>query len=320
MKNRGLPEKLELVGIGGCLLLAIFSPSFVRAQSSATEDWEKSAGGKMSFDVASVKEDPPFPVFAPGQNIPPSERIHSNFPLDSTDKYTPGGLLSTQNNFVRILIGFAYKLTNSENMSVVNLPNWTRNARFEIEARGPAAATKDQMRLMMQSLLADRFNLAMHWEDRSVPVFAMVLVKPGKLGPQLWVHSDDPPCAMTSSAERTPRGLPVTCGTDGVRGLPNCENQLAWRDVTMNDVADGIRSSIGDTERPVIDRTGLDGKYDFTLTWMPQFPPGMGSNCDTSSEPNLQVALQQQLGIKLESSTGVQHFLVIDHIEEPTPN
>lgn len=77
--------------------------------------------------------------------------------------------------------------------------------RFDIQARAEGNPGKDQMRLMMRSLLADRFKLAIHHETRQVPAFAIVLVKPGKTGPQLQLHPNDAPCPTTSSAQDSPQ-------------------------------------------------------------------------------------------------------------------
>ena len=95
-------------------------------------------------------------------------------------------------------IVFAYRLNGTAGTGAavrlfsraldLHVPDWVRNGRYDIEARAPGAATKDQMRLMMQSLLAERFKLTVHWETREAPVFALVEAKPGKLGPQLEPH------------------------------------------------------------------------------------------------------------------------------------
>lgn len=80
-------------------------------------------------------------------------------------------------------IGFGYKLTTAESVAANGqLPKWAKEERFDVEARAPSTTTKDQMRLMMQSLLADRFKLAVHWETHEGPVYALVLAKDGKMG------------------------------------------------------------------------------------------------------------------------------------------
>src|SRR5579863_4005111 len=147
------------------------------AQSPDVPDWQTAAGGKMAFEVASVK---PSKVFKP-----------PGFALDYGDAKTPGGRLSTSFPLLAY-ISFAYKLSPSEMRAAAldQLPKSIGTDLFEIEARGAGNPTKDQMRLMMQSLLADRFKLAVHFESREGPVFALTLVKPGQTGPKLRPHAE----------------------------------------------------------------------------------------------------------------------------------
>jgi uncharacterized protein (TIGR03435 family) len=147
---------------------------------------------------------------------------------------------------------------------------------FEIEARAPANATKDQMRLMMQALLAERFQLAVHFETPEVPVLAMILVKPGKPGPGLRPHSEGPSCDAPASQHI----FPATCYlagwqfADGVgRETLGSQRKGSGRDLTMADIA-GYLASWGSLDRPMIDRTGLTGEYDFTVLWKPD--PNIG--------------------------------------------
>ena len=97
-----------------------------------------------------------------------------------------------------------------------HLPKWADTDYFEIQARGPANATKDQMRLMMQSLLAERFQLAVHFETHEISVLAVALIKPGKPGPGLSPHDQGPPCHAPSS----PNLFPAVCGIVGQKLPP----------------------------------------------------------------------------------------------------
>ena len=117
------------------------------------------------------------------------------------------------------------------------LPKWATAERFDVEARAPQPTpTKDQMRLMMQSLLADRFKLTLHFDARQVSVFALVLAKPGKTGPELVPHPDDPPCAAPGSAQIDGWPAPV-CGAL-LTGRPTAGRwRFALRDVTMKELA-----------------------------------------------------------------------------------
>src|SRR5580693_6852032 len=162
--------------------LAVYLPAMF-GQSSATQapalpEWQIAAGSKMAFEVASVKRDP-------GPFRPPNFPVGGRFAADFS--------LTTY-------ITFAYKLSvTSDQMQsmIAHLPGWVATDRFDIQARAEGIPTKDQMRLMMQSLLADRFKLAVHFETQIVPVLALVLVKPGKTGPKLQPHSDGVPCEAT---------------------------------------------------------------------------------------------------------------------------
>ena len=107
---------------------------------------------------------------------------------------------------------FAYKLTSEQQAAVrtANCRNGRSTDRYDIQARATGNPTKDQYRLMMQALLADRFKLAIHYETKQIPVFALVLDKPGKLGPQLQPHPSDAPCSTAPPARGASSGLAAT--------------------------------------------------------------------------------------------------------------
>src|SRR5438874_504472 len=121
-------------------------------------DWQVAAGGKMAFDTASVTQN---------TTAPPAYRTFS-FPLGPGDVYIPnGGRFSAKNIPLYLYIYFAYKITdNQEQVLLPQLPRWVTTDRFDIQAKAEGNPTKDQMRLMMQALLADRFRLAVHHEMR----------------------------------------------------------------------------------------------------------------------------------------------------------
>ncbi len=166
----------------------------------------------MAFDVASVKEDKS------------DANPHANFPLTFADDHpSTGGLFAVVNFRLGSYIGFAYKLTPSQQQLVrAQLPKWATMESFDIEAKAQGNPTKDQMRLMMQSLLADRLKLAVHHETRQLPVFALVLVKPGKTGPQLRPHIDDPPCGAFALGDLKvgDDGWIMLCGSVGGTSYP----------------------------------------------------------------------------------------------------
>ena len=283
------------------------------ATDRPTPQWEIDAGGKMAFEVASVKRhayDPAAPFYIP----------HSNFPLDSSDVYKPtGGLLSSENRPVATYISFAYKLTGDE-ASHMKYPKWAIDEHFDIEARGPASATKDQMRLMMQSVLADRFKLVVHWENQQVPVFKVVLAKAGKPEPNLQPYSGDPCPYGTQPAQVNPK-LPFTpmCGQPGMRQLPDSEFEVVARSIPIQQLVATLSRWAGTgIDRPLVDGTGLTGSFDYLLTFAPDMP---GAPVQSAAQgPTFIEALRDQLGLKLEPATAQLPFLILDHIEEPSEN
>jgi bla regulator protein BlaR1 len=279
----------------------------------------------MSFEVASVKQNK--------CGLPPECVTASNVDLLPGDSsYIPtGGLFTETNWYLMPLIVFSYKLSaNHYQLLTPQLPKWANTERFDIEARAAHSnPTKDQMRLMMQSLLADRFKLVVHFETRQLSVFALVLDKPGKLGPTLRPHSDDPPCADALPENAPPTvfratvagGYPAVCGQRVGDGKPG-HIHIGERNVSMEQIGTML-GPLAQVGRPVLDQTGLDGKFDCIIEWVPQ-PNGTatsGSDVQTDpTGPTFQEALKDQLGLKLEPRTGPVEVLVIDHIEELSPN
>jgi uncharacterized protein (TIGR03435 family) len=299
--------------IAACLVIGLSSPALLHAQSEGS-DWEKAAGGKMAFEVASVK-----------QNVSSGEPGFSNLNMGSGDAFfTPtGGLVSIRNVFLITDIAFAYKLSSDQAAHVkAQLPTWAHSDRFDIEARAVGNPTKDQFRLMMQALLADRFKLALHFETRETPVFALVVDKRGKLGPQLRPHLDDPPCGDTTTPLGPPvtvsGGFPETCGQvlhlrARAPGLPNGEGA---RNMTIAAITTAL-TGLANLDRPLVDETGLTGKFDFLIEFSNAMPVGAASGQDALSFVG---ALKDQLGLKLEPTTSPMETVEVDHIEEPSPN
>ena len=308
---------------GGNLLLrsaACVAIGGLQAQSPDVSDWQKAAGGKMAFEVASVK-----PTKTP--------RLPS-FPLNNGDAKPPGGRFSASFSLA-IYITFAYKLEpfDFKEMSA-QLPKWA-NDDYAIDAKADGNPTKDQMRLMMKSLLADRFKLRAHFETKEVPVLALTLVKPGKLGPKLHPHSEGPPCPdafemikpFTPIPPLTKPGVvwPPQCGTAGGFQGTTEGTWFGSRNTTMGLLAQDIyaqASRLRELDKPVVDQTGLEGTFDYIL----ELPAGMISffpkppNPDEPSGTRFLNAVREQLGLKLERSRGEIRTLMIDHIERPSEN
>jgi uncharacterized protein (TIGR03435 family) len=240
---------------------------------------------RPSFEVVSVK---------PGD---PNDRRVSVF-------MQPGGRFTATNATLKMLIGFAYDLREHQ---MAGGPSWLGSERYNIEAKAdsatpiPPASNNVTMRLMAQSLLAARFKLAVHRETKEEQVYELVVAKGG---PKLKEATD--------SAKGPQQGLGM--GRGKVTGMAAATSLIARF----------LSEQLG---RSVIDKTGLTGKYDFTLTWTPefgqQFPGGDRPEAPPPTDPNgpsIFTALQDELGLKLESAKGPVDILVIDHAEKPDAN
>jgi uncharacterized protein (TIGR03435 family) len=268
-----------------------------------TPDWQSAAGGKMAFEVASIKPSDPDNFRSP------------TFPLDPGDAYaTTGGRFSADFP-LSVYIAFAYKLTltrDQREAMLAHLPKWVSSDRFTIQAKSAESnPTKDQMRLMMQSLLAERFKLVVHFETQQLAEFALTLIKPGKHGPNLVPHADGPPCDGSGGLDVFPKVCHLySLDSKGGRYLGGS------RDTTMELIA-GSLPSFGRLSRPVVDQTGLTGRFDFKLEWVPDSTSPSEAQPDG---PSFIEALREQLGMKLESIRGPVQTLIIDRIERPSEN
>jgi len=272
----------------------------------------------MSFEVASIKQS------KPGAFVPPK------FPLDAGDAYNPTGGLFSADFPLAVYIQFAYKLwliPEQMQSMIAPLPKWVATDNFDIQARAPVAnPTKDQMRLMMQSLLAERFQLSVHFETQVAPVLALILVKPGKLGPKLRPHAEGPPCdaATESAASGSPVSsadvFPARCDVTVWSMRPNSMPRLGSRNTTMSLLASALPGA-GNLGRPVVDQTGLNGRFDFMIEWVPDSKGPAVPNVSPDLEgPTFLQALHEQLGLKLESTKAPLQILVVDHVERPSEN
>jgi bla regulator protein blaR1 len=212
-----------------------------------------------------------------------------------------GRQVITINTTANDLITFAYELHARQ---LVGGPPWMESDKYDVtgQPEGQGLPDMKQLRALMRQLLTDRFKLSFHREKRELPVYAITVVSGG---PKL------------TKNETNPNGLPGLL----FRGL----GVLPGVNATIADLAGVMQTAVLD--RPVVDRTGLQGRYDFTLTWTPdetQFtsmgvrvPPP--SN-DPNAPPNLFTAFQEQLGLKLDATRAPAEVLVIDRIDKPSEN
>lgn len=280
----------------------------VAAQTPAATvpDWQTKAA-KTEFEVASIRPDngpfrtPSFALSADDSFREPNGRFHADFSLET---YTE----------------FAYKLwlTGEQRRAMLeHLPAWVNTDRYAIEATAPLHATKDQYRLMIQSLLAERFGLKVHFEQREMPVLAMMLEKQGKMGPRLIPHEQGPACDERATGDV----FPTVCYTFSLMPKDG-QFLMGSRATSMELIArflGSIGGSVGEIGRPVVDKTGLSGQWDFTLLAAPPAKDGVPAT-DAPAGPTLLEAMHEQLGITLKPTKAVIPALVVDHVERPSEN
>jgi uncharacterized protein (TIGR03435 family) len=291
----------------------------IPAQTVAEPDWQAKAGGKMAFEVASIHLSKPDAFFPPtfalspdGSYVENAGHFRAVFPLTT-------------------YFQFAYKWfpTSEQTQALLApLPKWVSTDYFVIEARAPGNPTKDQMRLMMQSLLAERFHLAMHYETRQSPVYALELDKPGVTGPKLRPHSEGPPC-IDNVDMNDPKAVAALGGVfppicEAFMSGPEKDGQveLSSRRTTMALLAQSL-TAIQDLGRPVVDETGLTGRFDFTIQWTPDANSLIPHDAGTAEGPSGSTfleALKEQLGLKLKPAKAPIEVPVIDHVERPSEN
>jgi uncharacterized protein (TIGR03435 family) len=302
--GRHISAVAALTGVAGIATLIVLSLPV----SAQIPEWQKAAGGKLSFEVASIK------LADPAKHTP------SNFVLDMTDLFTggtnPHGRLVAQSS-LRGYISFAYKLWPSreqQDAMLASVPKWVSTDQYVINAEAQGNPTKDQTRVMMQSILADRFKLAVHFERRETQVLALVLDKPGKTGPKLNAHPDDVPCDL---AKVTSDVFVLPCNIVQAVDRPNNSILLSGRNLTMSEIAKNLTPLTAYFAHPLVDQTGLEGRFDFVLQWT------SGSNNAVPLDPQgttIEEALQDQLGLKLKPTKAFMDTLVIDHAEKPDAN
>jgi uncharacterized protein (TIGR03435 family) len=284
------------------------------APSSAVPAWQTAAGGKMEFEAASVRKSTP---------EAPSKGTQFLVPFDIPSAF-PKGLFSANAPLLNY-IGFAYKISDMSQYQALteHLPAWAKNERFDVEARVGGNPTTDQVRLMVQSLLEERFKLATHVESRERPVYAMVLEKAGTLGPQVKVHLESVVCL------ENPNGL-VGESSDAGRHTDFCgwnewlvEGRIHMRfvKVSMGSIATyaaGAGIFLGGMEnRPVVDETGLTGNFDMDIEFAKIAEPGDDKG---AVGPTFIQAMTKQLGLKLVKQIASVPTFLIDHVEMPSEN
>jgi uncharacterized protein (TIGR03435 family) len=176
--------------------------------------------------------------------------------------------------------------------------------RYDIVAKAGHRVGSSELRQMLRSLLGDRFKLQVHWETREVPVYSLTV---GKNGPKLR-HSDTPEDDVPRV--RTPASAGGTETPSGISYSHESMADFAWALSRMRWIGD----------RQVVDNTGLEGNYDFTLSFDRNPVPPTATDGPPRLGPDIFSAVQEQLGLKLESGRAPVQFLVVDHAEKPSAN
>jgi uncharacterized protein (TIGR03435 family) len=228
----------------------------------------------------------------------------------------PDGTLIMTNQPIRSIILGASPVPVRE---VVGLPDWVNTERYDVTAKPPAGATREQRSEMMRNLFAERMMLAAHVETRERDTFALVVARSdGRLGPQLTPSTLDcgprppgtpppPPPSLPSATEAQSR-----CG--GLFG----QGSIVSGGITIDQLLPSLSSLAG---RLVNNRTGLQGSYAVTLRFATTRGPGTSPDTPaTDDAPEFFTALQEQLGLKLQPEKMQVPVLVVDHIERPTDN
>ena len=234
---------------------------------------------------------------------------------------TPTGRFSAVNVTLRMLIRETYRL---QDFRMIGGPGWMDTDRFDVEATAGASVSYDQIRAMTRTLLEDRFGLKTHTETRELPIYMLSLAKRDtKLGDQI-KHSGAECLPMTPPAGAPPPPPPPPGPTpNGVRQCPSmlAPGHISGRKLTIARLATTLSLFVN---REIVDKTSLDGEFDLDLHWLPdQTPfvvPGTPPPPIDSTAPPLFAALQEQLGLKLESSRGPVEVLVIDAAQKPKEN
>jgi len=297
--RKALLAAAGMVAVAGPIVFGLINAPPGRAQSQPPAGTTAPA-----FEVASIKPD------HGGTGL---FRLGAN-----------AGRFAADNVTLKFLLQFAYHVRESQ---ILGAPGWIDSEHYDIEAKGddssaaaprklPSDEEETQLRLMLQSLLADRCKLTLHHETRELAIYALVLAKSGSKLHESAVTPDDaaPPGPLTPDGPQPIHSIRMTG-----RG------SLSVSAGNLDTFADLLSHQLG---LMVVNKTGLKGAYDFTLNWTPDegqsqmhgAPPGDAAPPPYASGPSIFTALQEQLGLKLESQKGPVDTIVIDRIARPSEN
>jgi uncharacterized protein (TIGR03435 family) len=260
------------------------------------------AQDRLAFDVSSV-------------------RANTSGDRRTSLRFTPAGDLTAVNQPVRVLVTIAYELPI---FRIEGMPDWFERERFDVSAKAPAGLTLPLAEIrgpLLRSLLEDRFTLRARRVTKEVAAMVLTLAgSDGDVGARLRRSTVDCVAAIAALRGRgpvVPPGEP-TCGLGG-----SSAGRMCGRAVTLDQLTFGLS---GVYQRPVVDHTGLEGRFDFDLSFTPDNPGGpgvaFGAACPaaTGDRPALSTALQEQLGLRIRSERAPVEVLVIESAERPDDN
>lgn len=302
----------------GALLLAGFAISSLHGQAPQSaqpkQDATSATAAPLAFEAVSVKPAPP-------GSLP-------YVPAFMRNRSAPIYGLQTMAGPVWLTISYAYQLQISEAKAAFQKqPSWVKNRIYRETFQVKGVVTSEQVREMIRTMLADRFGLQMHEFTKEGAVNRVMLTRPGVLGPNLKPHPEGAACSTQADASV---GKAPDASTPSA---PNCgfsyyylPGGILHVGLTDKTLVDAVRALAGigvgglDT-KPIADGTGLTDKYDVVLEFRPDSRvTTTDPDADDNGAPTLTQALSQQLGVRLESGTGPVRIVVIDHLEEPTPD
>jgi uncharacterized protein (TIGR03435 family) len=293
------------IAVSTALTVGVRSVPALRAQAPAAAE----APAKPAFDVTSVK---------------PNNSGEGRVGMMPA----PGGGWRATNVTLGMMVRVAYQLQDHQ---IVGGPKWLFEDRFDILGSGSAPGADGLLFPKLQTLLADRFRLVTHTEKRELPMFALVLSgRDGKLGPKIKpaTTTDCPATSGPGARGNTAPPGPMSPAQMQRCGIMIGPGRLSSGNVSMAQLATNLSRIVGGM---VVDRTSLNGNFDLTLEYaadpgmsgrgdLPPLPPGAGPDRPATDAPSIFSALQEQLGLKLESTKGPVDVLVIDSAEKPTPD
>jgi uncharacterized protein (TIGR03435 family) len=204
--------------------------------------------------------------------------------VNSSSINRSGGRITLENTSLRECIAFAYGIADGRDYELSG-PDWLDGKKFDIAAIFPPETSRDRVREMLRALLAERFGLKTHTENKKLQSYALVIAKRG------------------------PKLQAGVAGSDGA--FTYAEDHVTVRAFSLQGFADRLSGPVFKLDRPVVDMTGIKGVYDFTLNWAPD-----GALADGHSGASIFTALKEQLGLKLEARKIVFKIVVVDHVDK----